>query len=196
MNNKKGRPKEFVEEEAMAVAMNLFWSNGYEKTSLDDLIKAMNISKSSFYQSFKSKRALFQSSLGFYFHSNCNALSEMQSQYSSKMILVGFIERLVDELKETGSVRGCLLMNSGAECYSKHPDLIPVISEYYDAGIEQYQKLIEDAQKKGDMKNPMDAKKIAILFYSSLTGLSSTIKVGASEEAVGAIVEEIKRLID
>ncbi|MCI0439370.1 MAG: TetR/AcrR family transcriptional regulator, partial [Chloroflexi bacterium] len=32
--------------------MHLFWSRGYEATSLRDLLQAMGLSKSSFYQAF------------------------------------------------------------------------------------------------------------------------------------------------
>lgn len=39
--------------------MQLFWRQGYEATSLQDLLREMRLSKSSFYQAFGSKHALF-----------------------------------------------------------------------------------------------------------------------------------------
>src|SRR5262249_23270439 len=55
----RGRPAVFDRGVALQEAMKLFWERGYEGTSFDDLIAAMGISASSFYNSFGSKEALY-----------------------------------------------------------------------------------------------------------------------------------------
>ena len=61
-----GRPLEFDPNAALEAAMHQFWSKGYEHTSLQDLVTAMNLSKSSLYQAFGSKQQLLQRCLGRY----------------------------------------------------------------------------------------------------------------------------------
>ncbi|MEO1614161.1 MAG: helix-turn-helix domain-containing protein [Pseudomonadota bacterium] len=39
--------------------MSLFWRQGYQATSLADLLAAMEIGRSSFYAAFTDKRSLF-----------------------------------------------------------------------------------------------------------------------------------------
>ena len=51
-----GRPLKFDPDTALRAALDLFWRKGYETTSHADLLEAMNISKSSMYLAFKSKR--------------------------------------------------------------------------------------------------------------------------------------------
>src|SRR5258706_14157450 len=55
----RGRPSVFDRDAALKEAMKLFWERGYQGTSFDELIAAMGISASSFYNSFGSKEALY-----------------------------------------------------------------------------------------------------------------------------------------
>ena len=61
-----GRPREFDTTEALERALDVFWANGYEATSMRDLTGAMGLSKSSLYDTFGSKHELFLSALDHY----------------------------------------------------------------------------------------------------------------------------------
>ena len=55
--------KKYNEQEVVEKAMNLFWKNGYEGTSMQMLEKEMGINKFSIYASFGNKHGLFLESL-------------------------------------------------------------------------------------------------------------------------------------
>ena len=62
----KGRPREFCVDQALAAALRVFWSKGYEGASLTDLTDAMGITRPSLYAAFGNKEALFRKALDLY----------------------------------------------------------------------------------------------------------------------------------
>jgi TetR/AcrR family transcriptional regulator, transcriptional repressor for nem operon len=61
-----GRPKAYDRDAALLAARDLFWEQGYERTSIADLEQRTGLNRSSLYQEFGSKRELFEASLECY----------------------------------------------------------------------------------------------------------------------------------
>ena len=61
-----GRPKLLEEDQMLEKAVGLFWENGYEATSMEDLLDCMSLNKGSLYHVFGSKRELFSKTLDFF----------------------------------------------------------------------------------------------------------------------------------
>ena len=60
------RSEEFNREHAVRQAMNVFWEKGYNGTSMQDLVDATGLNRSSIYNSFVSKHELYKTTLEFY----------------------------------------------------------------------------------------------------------------------------------
>lgn len=57
---KRGRPRAYDEETALAQAMRVFWTGGYAATSLDELVAATHMNRPSLYAAFGDKQALYR----------------------------------------------------------------------------------------------------------------------------------------
>ena len=104
----EGRPREFCVDSALAAALRVFWTKGYEGASLTDLTDAMGITRPSLYAAFGNKEALFRKALDLYEHDKLayvgHALTAPTARGVAERMLRGALE-----MQTTGSdPRGCL----------------------------------------------------------------------------------------
>jgi len=111
------RPQIFNQQWVIAKAVECFWVKGYSETSMADLLKAMNISRSTFYNNFGDKRQLFELCLQVY---------SLQAQQILNMTLLSDKSSAFEAIKQFFSIvllapdhdllsKGCLLVNTIAE---------------------------------------------------------------------------------
>ena len=186
---KVGRPREFDEEKVLGIAMNYFWDQGYDNASLSQLLQKMGISKSSFYQSFGSKQALFERCLDLYVKHQTSWIEEQLLHKSAKRILIDILNISITEIKQQGEIRGCLVMNSAEICYKKYSDLSQLINRQFVKFHELFTHLIETGQKQGDISSKHSASMLSSIFLNTLNGLSVLIKAGADEKIIEQVIQ-------
>ena len=192
----RGRPKAFDETEALTAAMHYFWEHGYDNTSLDNLLVAMGIKKSSFYATFKSKEEVFSRCLSLYRDQNIHFLRALKEDIGPKKTILTLTELTIQELKDTDNVRGCLLVNSGKECYNKYADLSKQVQIEFASIESLFTEFVTEAQKLGEISSKKDADIIAGRYMNSLNGLISTIQAGAAQKRVDDIVLHLKEILE
>jgi len=192
--NKIGRPKTFEKEDIIKLAMLHFWEHGYN-TSLDELLKSMGIKKSSFYRTFSSKEEVFSLALDLYRKETFAWLRELQKSVGTKEALLEMVKSSIYQIQESGKVKGCLLMNSGKECYQKHPILSHQISVEFDAILSFVIEFIKQAQAKKEIKNLLDAKKLAMRYLTIYNGVIMLLQAGANVSEVEESLEMVELLL-
>jgi len=194
-NSSVGRPKTFEKDEILKLAMLHFWEHGYG-TNLDELLKSMGIKKSSFYRTFNSKEEVFSLSLDLYRKETFSWLSAIRKEHGIKEALMQMVQSSIHEVEEKGKVKGCLLMNSGKECYQKYPSLHHQISVEFDAILKFIVSFIKDAQQNSEIHNTQDAEKIAIRFLTIYNGIIMMLQAGADKRDVEESLTMVKELLE
>ena len=198
MTNKitRGRPKAFDEQEALTAAMHYFWEHGYDNTSLDNLLETMGIKKSSFYATFKSKEEVFSRCIDLYRKQSLDFLDTLKQDIGPKQTLLALTGHTVQELEDFGKVKGCLLINSGQECYNKYPQLSQQVSVEFNTFNKVFTQLVQEAQTLGEIQSKKNASIIAGRYMNTLNGLVVTIQAGATQELIDDVVESLKEILE
>jgi len=199
MTNKiqtRGRPKTFDETEALTAAMHYFWEHGYDNTSLDNLLIAMGIKKSSFYATFKSKEEVFSRCLALYRNDLYKQVKALKEKVGPKKAMLMLTDMTIKELEETGNVKGCLLINSGKECFNRYTDLSHQIKIEFNFVQDLFVEFVKEAQELGEISSSKDARVIAGRYMNTLNGLVVTIQAGATQALIDDLVESLKEILE
>src|ERR1700761_1056657 len=110
------RTKDFDEDEVLDKAMYLFWNQGYNGTSMQDLVDGLGISRSSLYDTFGDKHSLFIKTLENY-KKNASAKLEaiIANAPSAKEAVKQLLEYTTRELLSDQQHKGCFMVNAAVE---------------------------------------------------------------------------------
>ena len=185
-----GRPIEFDPQQAMDVAMCVFWRRGYDATSLDDLLADMDISKSSFYQAFGSKLDLFQRCLGNYRDSIADRLrTSLDQSASGKAFIETILTSVADGLADPMGRCGCLLMNTAKEFAQRDPQIAALVAKSLERIEDLFYAAVCRAQAEEDIAKDANARSLAFFIITNLGGLGTMAQAGASREKIRAVVQ-------
>jgi len=184
-----GRPREFDHQQALESAMRVFWTRGYEATSLDDLLKEMDLSKSSFYQAFGSKAELFQKCLA---HYRDTSAQQLQASLTGAAKAWDFIRTTLEAVADgTGKKMGragCLLMNTATEFGQRDAEVSSTVSAALLKMQDLFQMALERAKKEGDLPKSADTQSLSLFLATNLGGLKGMARAGAAPQAIRSVV--------
>ncbi|MDH3607888.1 MAG: TetR/AcrR family transcriptional regulator [Gammaproteobacteria bacterium] len=187
-----GRPIEFNPGIALDAAMHEFWRNGYEATSLQDLLNSMGLSKSSFYQTFSSKEKLFHQCLK---HYQEQMAIKLEKDLSRSSLGIDFIQQafsdIADEAKKENEQKGCLVINTANEFGQKNSEIAIIVKQSIDRFERIFLKAVKRAQSESDISETKNATVLAQYLVGNMGGIKSMVKAGMSKKQINQIVDVI-----
>lgn len=192
-----GRPLQFDPVQVLDTAIQVFWGSGYESTSLQDLLKAMNLSKSSFYQAFGSKQQLFERCLRRYREQTAQKLlARLDEVGSGRRFIAEMLESAVAEARSEHKPRGCLVMNTANEFAQRDPEVAAWVQQGVDRFKAIFVAAIRLSQSQGEIPSERDPETLALYLVSSLSGIKTMVKAGLNERDAERIVGVILSALD
>jgi len=182
------RTKSFDPDTALRKAMQLFWRQGYEATSVDDLVHAMGINRASLYGTFGDKKKLFLNALERYIETvltpRLDALEVARSPLDG-------LRSLFAELAAFGAGdpqrRGCLVVNTSCELGSRDAEVAARLRAHGEAMEARLVRIVARAQDEGEVALDRDPRTLAQGLYALIDGLRVRSKLGAEGADLGRI---------
>ncbi len=182
--------KQFNRDQVLHEAAQIFKQKGYNGTSIDDILKATGLSRSSLYDSFQDKHTLYLKSLEAYKQLENQAYQNVNLKALNGYEKIEHVFReVVRHLIENPENNGCLMVNAAAEM-SKQCDKT---SQVVCNNKEEVQKLfgdwIEDAEKNGLVKLNKPIAYYGQFLFNTLCGLKVLSQSGADKAELDNVVK-------
>ena len=183
-----GRPASFSRDRAIDQALQLFWRDGYQAVTVSELADAMAIQRSSFYNSFGTKEAVFREVVEAYALQAPDAvLDNVRPGDSAIKTLVDALRALCYARAKDDYARGCLICNSIAELIGVDETLGPMLETALSLRIESMERLYNLAVQQKEYSTSSTIRDVARTTVSFLIGINVISKVVRSEQDLWSI---------
>src|SRR5215218_4175754 len=151
LDSSMARPREFDEDEALERAMCVFWDQGYEATSVEDLVGGTRLNRGSLYAAFGDKQALFLKTLARYRAQRMDEVTGCLLQTPSvreafRRLFFSFVERPAAD-----RARGCMLINTAMERAPQDADTARAAAEHFKALEAVFLRALERGRESGEL---------------------------------------------
>ncbi|CUS43165.1 MAG: TetR/AcrR family transcriptional regulator [Pseudomonadota bacterium] len=185
----KGRPREFCVEEALASALRVFWTRGYEGASMAELTTEMGITKPSLYAAFGNKEALFHKALDLYEREKLaymrSALDAPTARGVAERLLHGALELQMNTCDPCGCLGVISVSACGVEAESIKAEVVKRRASSEAALIARFER----AKAEGDLPDTIEPVALVRYLFALLQGLSVQAGSGATCQELGQLVE-------
>jgi AcrR family transcriptional regulator len=185
----KGRPREFCVDQALAAALRVFWSKGYEGASLTDLTDAMGITRPSLYAAFGNKEALFRKALDLYEREKLEYTRAALEQPTARAVAEHIMRGALAAQTGNSEPHGCLgvisSMACGAEAESIKAEVVARRASSHRAVVERFER----AKAEGDLPPHVDVEGLTSYLFAILQGMAVQAGSGATREELGRLIE-------
>jgi len=187
------RTRVFDVETAVETATDLFWRQGYERTSLSDLTSAIGITPPSFYFAFGSKEGLFRKVLEHYRVSRLNYAEDALNCATAREVAEQMLVRLAELYTDQTRPPGCLAVNCSLPSASADEPVQESLREMRRARRERVRKRFERALQDGDLPTDADPGELSRFLITVGWGMAIDAQSGASRtELMGTVRRAMK----
>jgi TetR/AcrR family transcriptional repressor of nem operon len=191
------RPKEFNPDDAIEKAMQVFWHKGYEATSMEDLLSAMDLNRGSLYDTFGDKRQLFLKVIDRYCTTFVGSKFSLLDQPGPALpALRRFIHGMIEGALADPQRRGCLIANTVMELSPHEKEIAGTLRQVLKMAEDTFFRVLARAKQQGELNSDKDPRALACFLTTMMQGTIVLIKAGTSADVVEQTAETALSILD
>lgn len=180
---RRGRPRGFDRDAAVAAATRLFWERGYEATSVSDLTEAMGIRSGSLYAAFGDKPGLFREVLAAYGEAPYGSFVNVA--FAEEPTAFGAVARMLRQaahvFTDPAHPAGCMVINAATNVSPANLEVQKLLREKRNGNIAMVAGRIRNGQRAGELAASVDVDALAAYYAAVYQGMSQRARDGADE---------------
>ncbi len=187
--------RQFDEDVALGQIMEAFWREGFQATSIDDLVAATGLKRASLYAAFGDKEAMFLAAYRRYLEAHEEPLLALLEAPDIREALAAVFDRVLEDLDEPGHPPGCLIANSFAEVAGRGDAIEQIVRRTFVRAETAYYKRFLQALGEGQLPPGSDPLALARFFAATQRTLALTHRLTGDRQTAEDIARvALKRL--
>ena len=192
----RGRPREFDMDEALDQAIRVFCEQGYNATSIGDLIDAMGLASGSIYKAFRDKRAVFLAALDRHIVLRKEQIAAAaRTPKPARERLRDVLAFFVESSKGAEGRRGCMVVGSAVELAIVDREVAARVNASIGKNEAFLADLIREGQADKSIPAGIDPEQTARVMVCLTQGLRVVGKSGRAPQDTAAAVDIAMKLL-
>ena len=185
------RPVEFDEDKVLTNAMEQFWKEGYEASSVRKLLDCTGINRGTLYNSFGDKDTFFRACVEYY-----NTIVQKQIESSLKdenlscwNAIEAYFEETISNVSQKQRAMGCMLVNSLCESVNQNRVLRKLVRDSLMLIRKEFLVRLSEAKANKKLKKGLGIDFAADVLMNTLYGIRVNSRSGRETKQLKMLVK-------
>ena len=176
--------------------MNTFWTTGYERTSMPELLEAMRINRGSFYDTYGSKRDILLQALEYYGETVMRkAFADARRRNEPDQTILAFFDWLLRQSIGAGAKRGCFFVNCALELAPSDPQVARRVRRATREMEEFFRLCLVEGRSAGSVSRDLDPGETARSLVALAMGMRVLARSGAKRSSLESVTRQVGFMI-